>query len=618
MGRRSKGLRFRKYPVTPYQKQALASLQPPEDLTVSEWAERYRVLDAKTSGSPGPWRNDKTPYLVGIMDELCNYETEEVIFVKPTQVGGTETILNSIGRIIQQDPSPTMVVYPSDTLGESIKRNRIDPMLNASPELKRRYHESDSSVSELQFDGMYLVIVGSNSPSQLASRPIRNLFLDEVDKYPGASKKESDPISLATERTKTFRNRKIFKTSTPTLKTGHIWKAMEAADQIRHYFVPCPHCGEYIELVWQQVKFPNEDGMTYADRAEFAVYECQNCHGIITDRHKPEMLRHGEWRTVEEKTQFPRKVAFWINTLYSPFVRFSEMVKAFLTSKDDPDLFQNFTNSWLAEPWEDTKLKTNADLVLERQTTLPEFIVPKWARLLTAGIDVQETSIYYTIRAWGNYLTSQNIAHGQVYNFAEIERIMNLQYAREESGEPLVVSLALVDSGDNTDLVYDFCASNADWALPSKGSSHPMDTHFRISKVNKTDSRAYGMQLAIIDTGKYKDMIAGRMRKRNGTGSWMVYRGCDREYAEQVTAEHKVNVKSGQRTIQAWVLKTSHADNHLLDCEVYAMCAADMLGARTFHLEELEMPPRAEAQKEPAPTPEENWIGQNDGWLSEG
>ena len=618
MGRRSRGLRFRKYPVTPYQKQALASLQPPEDLTVSEWAERYRILDAKTSGSPGPWRNDKTPYLVGIMDELCNYETEEVIFVKPTQVGGTETILNSIGRIIQQDPSPTMVVYPSDTLGESIKKNRIDPMLNASPELKRRYHESDSSVSELQFDGMYLVIVGSNSPSQLASRPIRNLFLDEVDKYPGASKKESDPISLATERTKTFRNRKIFKTSTPTLKTGHIWKAMEAADQIRHYFVPRPHCGEHIELVWQQVKFPNEDGMTYADRAEFAVYECQNCHGIITDRHKPEMLRHGEWRTVEEKTQFPRKVAFWINTLYSPFVRFSEMVKAFLTSKDDPDLFQNFTNSWLAEPWEDTKLKTNADLVLERQTTLPEFIVPQWARLLTAGIDVQETSIYYTIRAWGNYLTSQNIAHGQVYNFAEIERIMNLQYAREESGEPLVVSLALVDSGDNTDLVYDFCASNADWALPSKGSSHPMDTHFRISKVNKTDSRAYGMQLAIIDTGKYKDMIAGRMRKRNGTGSWMVYRGCDREYAEQVTAEHKVNVKSGQRTIQAWVLKTSHADNHLLDCEVYAMCAADMLGARTFHLEELEMPPRAEAQKEPAPTPEENWIGQNDGWLSEG
>ena len=153
--------------------------------------------------------------------------------------------------------------------------------------------------------------------------------------------------------------------------------------------------------------------MSYADRAEFAAYVCQECEAVITDRHKPEMLQHGEWRTVEQRTQFPRKVAFWINTLYSPFVRFSEMAKEFLTSKDDPDAFQNFTNSWLAEPWEDTKLKTSADLVLERQTALAEYTVPAWAKVLTAGVDVQETCVYWTIRAWGNYLTSQNIAHGQ-------------------------------------------------------------------------------------------------------------------------------------------------------------------------------------------------------------
>lgn len=615
MARRSKGLRFRKYAVTAYQREALTALQPPENLTVSEWAEQYRILDLKSASITGPWHNDKTPYLVGIMDELCNYETEEVIFCKPSQVGGTESILNCLGWIIQQDPSPTLVVYPSDTLGESIKKNRIDPMLNASPTLRRRYHESESSLSELQFDGMYLVLVGSNSPSQLASRPIRFLFLDEVDKYPGASKKESDPISLARERTKTFRNRKIFMTSTPTLKTGHIWKAMEAADQIRHYFVPCPHCGKYIELKWAQIKFPDEEGMSYADRAEFAVYACQECGGVITDQHKPDMLRFGEWRTVSESTKFPRKIAFWINTLYSPFVRFAEVAKEFLASKDDPERFQNFTNSWLAEPWEDTKLKTNADTVMDRQTDLPEFTVPSWAKILTAGIDVQETSVYYSIRAWGNYLTSQKITSGQAYSFAEIERIMNLQYIKAETGEQMVVSLALMDSGDNTDLVYDFCADNSDWVLPSKGASHPMDTHFRLSKVNKVDSKAYGMQLVIIDTGKYKDMIAGRMRKKNGTGSWMVHKDCDRDYAEQVTAEHKVNVKVGQRVVQQWVLKSSHADNHYLDCEVYAMCAADMLGARTFHLEEVELPARTEPPQNPVPTPEENWIAQNESWL---
>ena len=608
--------RIRKYLVTPYQKKALEYLRPPEDISVSEWAEKYRVLDT-SSAIPGPWKNSKTPYLVEIMNTFLDSDVEEIVFVKPTQVGGTEAMLNMLAYIAAQDPAPTLAVYPSDELGERVVKKRIRPMIYASPPLRQRFRASESSTSELFFEGMSITVTGSGSPSQLASFAIRNLFLDEVDKYPGATKKESDPISLARERTKTFRNnRKIYITSTPTLKTGHIWKALEGADIVKHYFVPCPHCGKYIELIWKQVKFPDDEGMSYADRAEFAAYVCQECGAVITDRHKPEMLQHGEWRTVEQRTQFPRKVAFWLNTLYSPFVRFSEMAKEFLTSKDDPEKFQNFTNSWLAEPWEDTKLKTNADLVLERQTALQEYTVPEWAKVLTAGVDVQETCVYWTIRAWGNYLTSQNIAHGQAGSFAEVERIMNLQYLREGTGDPLVVALALIDSGDNTDLVYDFCASNSDWAMPSKGSSHPMDTHFRLSKVNRTDSKAYGMPLAIIDTGKYKDMIAGRMRKENGTGSWMVYAGCDRTYADQVTAEHKINVKTaGGRTVQSWVLKTSHGDNHFLDCEVYAMCAADMIGARTFHLQEIEVQPRTETKQDQTFTPEENWIAQNDDWL---
>ena len=594
--------RIRKYLVTQYQKKALEYLRPPEDISVSEWAEKYRVLDS-SSAIPGPWKNSKTPYLVEIMNTFLDSDIEEIVFVKPTQVGGTEAMLNMLGYIAAQDPAPTLAVYPSDELGERVVKKRIRPMIYASPPLRQRFRASESSTSELFFEGMSITVTGSGSPSQLASFAIRNLFLGEV----------------ARERTKTFRNnRKIYITSTPTLKTGHIWKALEGADIVKHYFVPCPHCGKYIELIWKQVKFPDDEGMSYADRAEFAAYVCQECGAVITDRDKPEMLKHGEWRIVEQRTQFPRKVAFWLNTLYSPFVRFSEMAKEFLTSKDDPDAFQNFTNSWLAEPWEDTKLKTSADLVLERQTALAEYTVPAWAKVLTAGVDVQETCVYWTIRAWGNYLTSHNIAHGQAGSFAEIERIMNLQYIREETGDPLVVALALIDSGDNTDLVYDFCASNSEWAMPSKGSSHPMDTHFRPSKVNRTDSKAYGMPLVIIDTGKYKDMIAGRMRKENGTGSWMVYAGCDRTYAEQVTAEHKVNVKTaGGRTVQTWVLKTTHGDNHFLDCEVYAMCAADMIGARTFHLQEVEVQPRTEAKPDPDPafTPEENWITQNENWL---
>ena len=515
-----------------------------------------------------------------------------------------------IAYIVMQDPSPTMIVYPTDTLAKSVSENRLQPMLKATPEIAKKFDEN-SSLLELQFDSMYISLTGSNSPSGLASKPIRFLMMDEVDKYPGASSKEADPIKLATERTKTFHNKKIYITSTPTLKTGHIWKEKEAADIEKHFFVPCPHCGEYIEFKFQNIRFPDDEGMSYADRAEFATYVCQECGCLITDNDKHNMLKLGEWRTVRHNTKYVRNVAFWINTLYSPFVRWSDIAKEFLVSKDDPEDLQNFVNSWLAEAWEDTKLKTSAELVLERQTELPAYVVPQWTKLLTAGVDVQENSLYWSIRAWGEFLTSQNIAHGQSLSFEEIDRIMNMQYMTEE-GDPMVVNLCLIDSGDQTDIVYDFCALHSDYALPVKGSSHAQLSHYKLSMVNKTDSRAYGMQLVLVDGGRYKDMIAGRMQRPNGKGSWMVYSGCDMEYATQVTAEHKVNVKTPGGTKQVWQKKSSHADNHYLDAEVYTLAAADVMGVRTLHLvEEQQVKP---AREEPE-TPEEQWIKANENWI---
>ena len=125
MKQRGRAIRIRKYEAAEYQQAALRSLMPPDDLSVSEWAEKYRILDSKTSALPGPWRNDKTPYLIGIMDEFLNYETEEMAICKGTQFGMTEAIQNMIGYIIQQDPSPTLVVYPSETLAESVSQNRL-------------------------------------------------------------------------------------------------------------------------------------------------------------------------------------------------------------------------------------------------------------------------------------------------------------------------------------------------------------------------------------------------------------------------------------------------------------------------------------------------------------
>ena len=635
-----KALRIAKYSCKTYQRNALDSLMPPEKMTVSEWAEKNIMLNGKTSAEPGPWSNRRTPYLVEIMDEFNNPDTEEIVFVKPTQVGGTAGMINAMFYAIAQDPSPIEVVYPTDAFAQSISTKRLQPMIEDCEVIRKKY-DHESKDLELDFtDEAMVKLVGSNSPAGVSSFAMKYLFIDEIDKFPGASKKEADPVSLAEERIKTYRSHgaKIFKTSTPTLRDGHIWKAKEAADIEKHYFIPCPHCGAFIELKFTQLVWPgrNKDlidaygaeeiekqlaeleetdsgeGLSDTDRAEFAFYVCQECRQVITDQQRTAAMQLGQWQIVERRSRFARKVCFWINTLYSPFVRFSEIASKFMDSKEDPDKLQNFVNSWLAEPWENTKLKTDSDLVMARQTTLPAYTAPSWAKILTGGVDVQKDCLYWTIRAWGDYLTSQNIAHGQAANFTEVESVMNMQYIRED-GTPMIVNLAIIDSGYDSDMVYQFCILNADWATAGKGATHEMNEHYRHSSVNRPGSGAVGLPLVIVDGGKYKDMIAARMRRKNGTGSWMVHRDIDLDYAEQVTAEHKVAVRSGNKTVMRWVQKVSHGDNHYLDCEVYAMAAADILGVRMLHLQNIR---GMEEQKQPETTEnEETWLKRQEEWI---
>jgi len=177
-----------------------------------------------------------------------------------------------------------------------------------------------------------------------------------------------------------------------------------------------------------------------------------------------------------------------------------------------------------------------------------------------------------------------------------------------------LVNLCGIDSGDQTDDVYDFCADNSEWAIPVKGVPNGY-SHFKISSINKTASKAYGARLLLVDGGKYKDMVASRMAKPNGRGSWMVYKGCDREYAEQVTAEHKVDSKgAGGKATQVWVLKTSHADNHFLDAEIYCLATADVLHVRTLHLTQQEEQAR-EVVADTNNIANDPWINQKGRWI---
>lgn len=501
---------------------------------------------------------------------------EEIIFVKPTQVGGTESLNNMIGYIIAQDPSSTLVVYPTLELAEFTAKNRIQPMIDLTKALKERYLLRDSTILEMQFDGMYLVLAGANSPASLASRPVKNVLFDEVDKYPDLAGKEADPISLGKERTKTFPNsKKVFLTSTPTSVNGKIWKAMKRADEVRYYNVPCPHCGAYQQLLFKQIKWPK--GLKDPnDIRDLAYYECAHCKGIINDSHKMPMLRHGKW---ESEKSGGRVVAFHINTIYSPWVRFGDVAYEFVKCRDYPELLRNFVNSWLAEPWEDTKVKLSSELIFERQSEFNVNVVPTNAFVLTGGVDVQRNKLYWVIRAWGPFYTSWNIAHGEAMSFEDVEEIMNREFFNK-NGESFQVNLCCIDSGDQTEDVYDFCYVNMDWAIPVKGASNPMIYKYRISTIDKPNSKANGSRLIIVDTHKYKDFIAARMNRSNGQGAWMVHNGIDEDYARQVTSEHKVLEKRGGRDMEVWKKKTSSSDNHYFDCEVYAAVAADLVNVR--------------------------------------
>lgn len=600
-----------------FQRVAQRCLSVQKIQTVSEWAEENRVLD-DSNNIAGRWSNDFTPYLCEIMNTFNDPYIRHVVLCKGTQLGGTEAIHNIAYYIVDRMPAPTMFVYPIDELAKEISNDRIKPSIRLMPRLSRLFMERESKEQELRFRNMKIYIRSSGSPSKLASTPIKYLFFDEIDKMGGASKKEASPYDLAIERNKSFRpQQKVYEVSTPTLKTNYIWKHLQAADEIKHYFVKCPHCGAEIEFKWKQIHYDNDKdkNLSIHERAETAQYVCQECGCVIEDGDKPHMLRDGRWKVVEKHGMGRAKtVGYWISSLYSVFLKWSDVVEEWLKDKEDPDKLQNFVNSWLAEPWEDTQLKTSEDTVMERQTDLPELVVPEWAKMLTGGVDVQETSLYYTIRAWGDYTTSQNIVHGQVLSFADIEQVMNLEYTKE-SGQRMIVNLCLIDSGYMPDDTYDFCLNNSDWAMPVKGASNPMNDRWKISKINKENSKAYGMQLVIVDGGQIKDSIAARMKRQNGAGSWMVYQGCDVNYAQQVTSEQKVSVKQGDKVVKRWVQKTSHADNHYLDCEVYAMAAAEMRGVRSLHLEstEVQQPKVQERSKSDEeswfPSDLSNWLG---------
>jgi len=168
----------------------IAVLRPPPKITISEWAEKERVISSEETSSPGPWFSDRAPYTVGIMDAISDMKVEKVVIVTGAQMGKTNAgIMNPIGYYITHDPCPIMVVQPTITMGKTFSGKRLAPMIRDTPCLRgkiaaEKSRSPDNKILEKNFPGGYIVIAGANSAPSLKSRPVRILLFDEVDEAP--------------------------------------------------------------------------------------------------------------------------------------------------------------------------------------------------------------------------------------------------------------------------------------------------------------------------------------------------------------------------------------------------------------------------------------------------
>lgn len=369
------------------------------DYTVSEFAEAQRVLPVGTP-YPGPWRNNRTPYLTEIQNELsANSGTESIVFAKSAQIGATAMSENFIGYIMHSVPGPILYVSANEKLLQKWISKRLNPLIISCGLEDRIFSQAKmkgqrgtgNRMFSKEFPGGSLDMATANSAAGLRSDSIRYLILDELDGYPWDVNKEGDPVALAEARTKAFRKKKILYVSTPGVEEeSHIWPMYEAGDQ-RKYFVPCPHCGEHILLEWTSgeaaygLKWEEVEGRFVEGSA---YYVCKECGAVITQSDKYNMLQRGEWRPTAT-SHSTRYKSYHINALYSLMTSWDNVVVEYLKAKDDPNKMRGFVNLTLGLPYREKGSRPKIENMIELRGNYPSKTVPDDVLFLTAAVDVQ-------------------------------------------------------------------------------------------------------------------------------------------------------------------------------------------------------------------------------------
>jgi len=571
----------------------------PKRMSVSQWADDNRILEPLFASEPGPWRTDRCPYAREWMDSAALPWVRRVTLMASTQVGKSEALNNVAGYYVNQKPSPTMFVLPNRDAARLAAERRVLPMVQSCEtlldELTERAH--DVKHREIVFKRSVLYMRSAQSPTDLASVPVRLVLCDEVDKWPRWSGREADPLALVAERTRTFHDHCIVISSTPTTRDGTVWREYEQGD-MRKYHLPCPHCEAMQVLEWSQVKWHSDKVRTASDMREQreAWYECKHCKARINDIDKRDMLRRGVWvpdgKTVEEwqsggaDADRHEHRSYHIWAAYSPWLTFWKLAVAFLESKDDPARLQNFTNSWLAEVFEERVEATSDDAVAACISEYEEHTVPDAALVITAAVDVQLDYMVYMVCAWGMDEQCWVIATARVETWEQLRAEVYKPWGAKEIWPRCVA----IDSRYRRDEVMEFARRNTGTRMIAgveRNSPVPFSTT-RIDKHPKTGQvLPNSLTVWTVNVGMFKDLASHRLRlklrpQENPIGLTHLPSDMPQHFVQQLSAEHKTARRSGNRVVRRWVLKPGRKRNEAWDVFVYNIAAARMVRVDTL------------------------------------
>lgn len=574
---------------------------PPPDLSVSEWADSYRMLSSESSAEPGRWRTDRAPYQRGIMDAASDASVREVVVMSSAQIGKTEFLLNIIGFYIHQDPSPIMLLQPTLDMAEAFSKDRLAPMVRDTPALQgkiadARARDSGNTLLHKKFPGGQITMAGANSPASLASRPIRVVMCDEVDRYPMSAGTEGDPVSLAKKRTATFWNRKVVLVSTPTIAgISRIEAAFKQSDQ-RRYHVPCPHCGHMHVLSWRNVVFDEA-------APQNAQMVCPSCGAMFSDQDKPRMLSRGQWVASAPHTGV---AGFHLNELYSPWRKFGDVAADFLAAKDFPEKLKTWVNTSLGEAWEDREGDAvDADSLMARRGAWGDQSLPEDVVAVFVGADTQDDRLEATrvavlpgprLRVISHHVIAGAPAEPAVWE--QMDALLR-ETLRTEDGRELGVYAACIDAGGHhASAVLDFCErrkSRKVWAIRGKSGPHPIWPK-RYSRSQKHKNKQQWM--IGVDTGKdwLRSAFAVKSEDMPHHIGFSGDASLDERYFRQLTEERRTLSYTKQgRPVRTWKAKAG-ARVETWDCLNYALAA--LFGAIEMYRLRLVLPKTQKADLE--------------------